>query len=625
MATKSKNPWRPLVALVVATLLGIGGLLAAHFSEGAGLTPKLALDLEGGTQVILTPRLTEGANEGAGIDQESMSEAINIIRQRIDASGVAEAEISTLGQDNIVVSIPGAADDTTLDLIRTSATMRLRPVLQIGDPTAIQPGALAQSGADAEFAGMTTEEYAFALADMDQDGSLSSEPAVTPTDASDPAWLTEQALYDFLVLDCTDPASLMGGAVDDPDKPLAACSTEEGAKYLLGPAEIEGVHITNASSGMIYSSAGQPTGQIGINIQMDQEGADTFREVSTRLYALQATDQVRNRFAFALDGNVISAPSMNAIIPDGRAQISGNFTVESANTLANQLNFGSLPLNFEVQSEQEISATLGTHHLEMGILAGLIGLALVVLWMVWQYRGLSLVSAGSLLVAGLLTYLAITLLSWLIGYRLSLPGVTGLIVAVGITADSFIVYFERIRDEVREGSPLSVAVERGWVRARRTVLISDAVNLVAAAVLYFLAVGGVQGFAFTLGLTTIVDLVVIFLFTHPIMSLLMRTDFFGRGHKLSGLDPEHLGTKSGAVYAGRGTVRHIVPGKPAEKTPPADDVAKTPASKGSSPRTRVAEDPEMAGLSIAERRRLAQKRQKEVAAPAANAEGGEAE
>lgn len=182
--------------------------------------------------------------------------------------------------------------------------------------------------------------------------------------------------------------------------------------------------------------------------------------------------------------------------------------------------------------------------------------------MLLQYRALALVAAASLTVAALITYLMITLLGWTTGYRLSLAGVAGLIVAIGITADSFIVYFERIRDEVREGRSLEDAVEFGWSRARRTIIVSDAVNLLAATVLYFLAVGGVRGFAFTLGLTTVVDLAVVVLFTHPMMQLLIRTRFFGQGHRFSGLDPERLGA-SAMTYRGRGSVRV----RPAEAGP----------------------------------------------------------
>ena len=310
------------------------------------------------------------------------------------------------------------------------------------------------------------------------------------------------------------------------------------------------------------NSQGHSTGEWGVDLTFNAEGTKQFAEASKRLYDLRNDTQSgknygkpdRNHFAVVLDGQVITAPSMNAEIPTGTAQITGSFTAKSAAALANQLSFGSLPLNFEVQSEQQISATLGSEHLEKGLWAGLIGLVLVVLYMIWQYRGLAIISAGSLVVAGCLTYLVITVLSWAVGYRLSLAGIAGLIVSVGVTADSFIVYFERIRDEVRDGRPLSAAVDEGWDRAKRTILVSDAVNLVAAVVLYILAVGGVQGFAFTLGVTTVVDLIVIFLFTHPMMELLIRTEFFGGGHKLSGLDPEHLGARSAVTYAGRGRV-----------------------------------------------------------------------
>lgn len=547
MSKKTRHAWQTLLGLGVVIIIAIGAVVIGHFTSGAGFTPKLALDLEGGTQVILTPKMAEGSDSRA-ITADDMAEAINIIRQRIDASGVSEAEISTLGSNNIVVSIPGEPDEDTLNLIRTSATMRFRPVLLVGAPAATDPGELAQSGED-------KEAYAKELKAAAEAGTLSDKPAKDPTDNSDLSWITDKLYYEFVTTNCTDHAQLAANDADNPEKAVVACGVDGDAKYILGPADVDGEHIAKASAGMIYSSAGQPTGQWGVDLEFDKEGTDKFSESSKRLYELKASDATRNRFAVVLDGNVITAPSMNAVIADGRAQISGNFTAQSAQALANQLSFGSLPLNFDVQSEQQVSATLGTNHLEKGILAGIIGLILVVLWMIWQYRGLSLISAGSLLVAAGMTYVAITLLSWVMGYRLSLPGVAGLIVAVGITADSFIVYFERIRDEVRDGAPLSTAVDHGWKRAKRTIVISDTVNLVAAIVLYVLAVGGVQGFAFTLGLTTLIDLMVIFWFTHPMMVLLMKTGFFGGGHKLSGLDPEHLGASSSATYMGRGKVR----------------------------------------------------------------------
>ncbi|WP_312349565.1 protein translocase subunit SecD [Actinomyces sp.] len=600
MATTRRRPVRSLITLLIVVVIGVAALLVGHTTRGAGLTPNLALDLEGGTQLILTPTSADGSDRE--VTSADLTEAINIIRNRVDASGVAEAEITSMGTDNIVVSLPGHPDKETLDLIRSSSQMDFRPVLVTGaattqatssgtDSTGAQSGAQsgeesAQSGeestqsdaatdedtpsGDAAQSGTATtalpEDQARQLADTNGDGTISDTPATTPSDHSDSAWVTEQALLDFYMLDCTDPASRAQGSVSDPDGPLVTCDEDGTYKYILGPVDVKGANLDTATAGLVYNSQGQSTGKWGVDLQFDAEGTKAFAEASQRLYDLESTDATRNRFAVVLDGNVITSPSMNSPITDGRAQISGNFTPASARALANQLSFGSLPLDFTVQSEQQISATLGSDHLEKGIWAGFIGLLLVVAYMIWQYRGLAVLSAGSLVVAAGLTYLVITLLSWLIGYRLSLPGVAGLIVAVGITADSFIVYFERIRDEVRDGRPLVAAVDEGWERAKRTIIVSDLVNLIAAAVLYFLAVGGVQGFAFTLGVTTIVDLVVIFFFTHPMMELLIRVPFFGEGHKLSGLDPEHLGAHSSAVYAGRGRV--VVRGDGAATTAP---------------------------------------------------------
>ena len=607
MAPHKRRPMRSLITLLVITVLAFGGLTWGVLTQGASFVPKLALDLEGGTQLILTPTSAEGTERQ--VTETDIVEAINIIRNRVDASGVSEAEITSMGTENIVVSLPGQPDQATLDLIRSSSQMDFRPLLvegagvtqvpssvgagdaqsgevaQSGEPAqSAQSGEVAQSGDQAQSAQsgevaqsgaqtptqyeVISEEQARTAADVNADGTLSDVPSSEPADNSDPAWVTEQALYDYYMLDCTNPASLAHHTVADSAKTYVTCSRDGAAKYILGPVDVAGANLDSATAGIKYNSQGQSTGQWVVNLQFDAEGTQQFSEASKRLFDLQSVDPTRNRFAVVLDGNVLIAPSMNAWITDGSAEISGNYTPDSARVLANQLNFGSLPLNFEVQSEQQISATLGSDHLQKGIWAGLIGLLLVVVYMIWQYRGLALLSASSLLVAGGLTYLVITLLSWLIGYRLSLPGVAGLIIAVGVTADSFIVYFERIRDEVRDGRPLAAAVEEGWDRAKRTIIISDAVNLVAATVLYLLAVGGVQGFAFTLGVTTVVDLIVIFLFTHPMMELLIRTDFFGGGHRLSGLDPEHLGARSGAIYAGRGRVSRPAEGshKPSTST-----------------------------------------------------------
>jgi len=610
LATTAPRPLRRIVFLIVIIAVMFGSVAIGQQliddSEGElgpSFTPGLALDLEGGVQLILTPRLDPDAEGGGGeITDEDIDQAIEIIRQRVDASGVAEAEITRQGSNNIVVGLPGHPDEATLDLVRQSAQLRFRPVLAVTDPTPIDPDqeglptapeADAEAGAaDGETEAPTDdatepatdaaseepadgateptadrsaiEEAAFAVADEDGDDRLSDTPATEPTSNSDPSWITEQLVYDMYTLDCTDPANLVGGIEDDGDQPLVACSQDGFGKFILGPVDVEGTQVASASSGLEVTQAGTTTNNWVVNIEFNSEGTDLFAETSQRLVAQQAP---QNQFGIVLDGLVISAPRMNDPILDGRAQISGSFTRESANTLANQLNFGSLPLNFEVQSEEQISATLGSEHLRIGLIAGVIGLVLVALYMLWQYRGLAIVAVGSLLIAAATTFGAILVLSWLQGYRLSLAGVAGLIVAVGITADSFILYFERIRDEIREGRTLEGAVEHGWSRAKRTIVISDLVTLLAAVILYFLAVGGVRGFAFTLGLTTVIDLVVVFLFTHPAMQLLIRTRFFGEGHRLSGLNPESIGAKP-APYRGRGRVEPTA--RPKARTGPRD-------------------------------------------------------
>ena len=459
---------------------------------------------------------------------------------------------------------------------------------QSGEQSGAGAADTAQSGVQST---ALDEATARGAADADGDGVLSDTPATTPENASDLAWVTEQVMYDFLTLDCSASADVkrVEGAAD---KPYAACDESVQVKYILGPVAVPGSDLEAASAAIATNGTGQSTGQWIVSLRFNHEGAEKFKETSTILYGYHDSDPQgssyrgspdRNSFAVVLDGTVITAPSMQAIITNGEAQISGNFTPQSARALANQLQFGSLPLNFEVESEQQISATIGTDHLTVGLWAALIGFLLVILYLIWQYRGLAIISAGSLVVASIITYLVITLLSWAMGYRLSLAGVAGLIMAIGVTTDSFIVYFERVRDEVRDGRPLRAAVEEGWDRAKRTILVSDAVNLVAAVVLYLLAVGGVQGFAFTLGITTIIDIAVIFLFTHPMMELLIRTRFFGEGHKLSGLDPEHLGAKNSLVYAGRGRV----------------------VVRGESATTKDQSEEAGDGLSIAERRRAA--------------------
>lgn len=517
--TVRRQSARALLWLGVIFALVVGGTASAVLQDDGEWVPKLALDLQGGTQIILEAQVAEGQE----VTPEQLEQAVAIIRQRVDASGVAEAQVSTQGGTNIVVGIPGEPDRATLERIQSSAKLEFRPVLIAGAATP-------EDGTQ-EFPVPETDESDF----------------VEPENPSDLAWVTPQLDAEFQQKNCF-VLDLDGTNVADPTAPLVACSTDGLAKYILGPVEVGGESIVDATSGLIPGPQGVTTNEWGVFLEFDVAGTESFRNVTERLITLEGA---RNQFAIVLDGRVISAPRTLAAITDGRPQISGSFTQESSAILADQLKFGALPIGFQVQSSETISATLGVSQLQSGLIAGGIGLLLVVLYSLFQYRLLGLVTVSSLIVAFTLSYFLITFLSNSQGYRLSLAGVTGLVVAIGITADSFIVFFERIRDELRDGKTLESAVQSAWRRAFRTILASDAVGLLAAVVLFILAVGNVRGFAFTFGLTTVVDLIIVSLFTAPIVKLLARTRFFSSGHPLSGLDPKALG----AVYRGRAKFR----------------------------------------------------------------------
>ena len=508
--------------LGVLFALLIGGNALAVLQGTGSWVPKLALDLQGGTQIILAPQVSENQR----VTEEQLNQAVSIIRQRVDAGGVAEAEVTTQGGANIVVSIPGVPDQATLERIRSSAKLEFRAVLQAGIAVVAEEG----------------EEAPVIIED--------SSPLTAPSNPSDLAWITPAIDSAYNQLSC-EALDERGANVADPSQPLVTCSDDGLAKYILGPVEVDGGTIADAISGLVPGPQGTVTSEWGVFLEFDSEGTQSFRTVTERLIMLPG---VQNQFAIVLDGKVISAPRTLAAITDGKPQISGSFTQESATVLADQLKFGALPIGFAVQSSETITATLGLTQLQSGLLAGAIGLILVVLYSVIQYRMLGMVTVFSLITAFTLSYFVITYLSNTQGYRLSLAGVAGLIVAIGITADSFIVFFERIRDELRDGRNLESSIVGAWRRAFRTILASDAVGFLAAAVLFILAVGNVRGFAFTLGITTIVDLIVVALFTQPLMQVLGRTNFFASGNKLSGLDPRALG----AVYRGRARFREPV-------------------------------------------------------------------
>jgi preprotein translocase subunit SecD len=539
-SARKRLSWLGVLVLALAGIIGLGAVTGS----GATFAPKLALDLQGGTQIILSPLLEDGET----VSEEQLAQAVEIIRQRVDATGVSEASIKTQGNSNIIVEIPGTPDENTLKLIRSSAKLEFRPVILASQ------GATAATGET----GASAEPVA---------------PSAEPTDASDSNWVSAEIKAAYDALDCST-AFRQPGQVDDPSVPLVTCDTSGFEKYVLGPVEIEGANIEDANAGTITTSTGASTNTWAVNLDFDATGTKQFADVTGRLFP-QA--EPKNRFAVTLDGYVITAPTTNAVISNGSAQITGSFDKNSSKALADSLKYGSLPIGFEVQSQENISATLGSEQLTSGLLAGAIGLLLVIIYSVFQYRGLAIVTVGSLAVAAILVYLVITLLSWRQGYRLSLAGVAGLIVAIGITADSFIVYFERVRDELRDGRSLGAAVEQGWNRAFRTIIVSGSVSLLAAVVLYLLTVGNVRGFAFTLGLTTLIDLGVAMIFTHPILQLLAKVSFFSSGHPWSGFDAKNLGVTS---YVGRGQFRTA-------KNVPATKAAQ--ASKEAAKRQTIAE------------------------------------
>jgi preprotein translocase subunit SecD len=393
-------------------------------------------------------------------------------------------------------------------------------------------------------------------------GSPSPSPSASPTvrlptaaDASgDISKVHSKAVIaDFNRLNCTnkkwqsqiygnDPAKW-----DNANAQVVACDSQ-GNKYVLDVAKVLGTNLTKVAAVL------NPQGQYVVDFNLNSQGAKAFGDLTSQMYqkyfstATGNETSVLDQFAIVLDGKVISAPQVNGPIPTGNGEITGpgtaGFTHAQATSLTNVLKYGAVPLAFVPQSTTSISPQLGASQLTAGLIAAAIGLLLVVIYSFLYYRGLAAVSVISLATAALITWFSVIMLSKYQGFTLSLAGVAGLIVAIGITADSFVVYFERLRDEVREGRSLRAAVERGWQRARRTILVSDTVSFLAALLLYLIAIGDVRGFAFTLGLTTLIDIVVVFLFTKPMVSLLARTEFYGRGHKWSGLDPARLGAKS---------------------------------------------------------------------------------
>ena len=488
-----KTSSRPGRTLAILGLILVSMVSLVFLQDSKSL--QLGLDLRGGTSVTLQPRIAPG--EEGGVTSEAIDQAVSIIRQRVDSLGVVESEVTAQGSGTsrqIVISVPGDTGRRVVDLVGQTAELRFRQVLASG------PGL----------------------------------PATADATATPAAGVSAEVNAKFASLDCSKPENRQGTGADDATAVLVACDRAGGAKYILGPAEVLGRQVSKASAGL-DTQAGSAW---FVSLTFDNEGTAAFGALTARVTSLP---EPTNQVAIVLDGLVVSAPRINEAIPSGNAQITGNFTQLEAQDLANVLKYGALPLAFDRGEVQQVSPTLGADQLNAGLLAAGLGMLLVVIFTLLYYRALGLVTVGSLAVAAIMLYTLILLMGQWIGFTLTLAGIAGAITAIGVTADSFIVYFERVKDEMREGRSLRTAAETGWVRARHTILVADFVSLIAAVLLYIFSVGGVRGFAFTLGLTTIIDLIIIFLFTKPALVLISRSKFFNSGHPLSGFSPKSLG------------------------------------------------------------------------------------
>jgi preprotein translocase subunit SecD len=620
--TTTSHPGRSLLALVALILVLALGVLAGSLFQPASWHTRFkvgrGLDISSGTTATFQAIQPKGTSSAQL--QTDMNTAVSIMNSRVNGAGFNGASVISQGTNLINVTVPGKGSSEVINLVGTTAQLRFRQVLlatsnyatsatptptpsaspapspsakaspspsksssALGEGSGTQ-GLAASAQRLAAAAGTTVKAKPKASASPSPSPSPSASPSASasqkPATTTDPAAQGNAALLSpavkaqFDKLNCSNPnwkKEIYGNnpnAWDNPDIQTVACYQAPGQavqKLALDKALVTGEMLKSGGS----STSLQSNGDWWVNLSFNGEGTKKFGELSTKMYDNyfdQSTQQPKSEldfFAIVLDGEPVAVPYMGAVLDTGTAQIQGTFTESQANNLSNVLNYGALPLSFKLVSQSTVSAQLGSSQLQAGLLAGLIGLLLVVVYAFLYYRGLGIVAVCSLAIAALLTYLSVVLLSLYESFALSLAGIAGLIVAIGITADSFVVFFERLRDEVREGRSLRTAVEHGWHRARRTILVSDTVSFLAAAVLYKFAISDVQNFAFTLGLTTVIDVVVVFLFTKPMVTLLARTEFFGGQHKWSGLDPARLGARS----PWRGTRRPVARPQPGTTQP----------------------------------------------------------
>jgi preprotein translocase subunit SecD len=549
------------VVLIVVMLAGVlGGHLFKPADWHKSFVVGRGLDLSSGTSVTLQAQTSK---PGQTPSKEAMTKAVQIITNRVDATGLTGASVVQQGNDQIVVSVPGAGAQKVATLVGQTALLRLRPVLFVAPnfttsttptptPTPSASSKSSRTSASPSPSASASATPTPGASSSPSPGASSSKPTLSTiaNGSGNAAALSPTTIRLFNKVNCTDKnwkTQLYGPVPSAWDNPkIQTVSCFGGQKYALAPAVVQG----NDLSGV--QAQDQATGWV-VLFNVKNPAAGNLGQLTTTMVnqdykSSDPNKQVLDLLAVVLDGDLQGSPPQVTSPISTSGQINGGtgngFSQSQATQLADVLKYGSLPLSFHNLNTSSVSASLGSDQLSAGLFAALIGLLLVVIYSFIYYRGLGIVSVLSLTSAAMLTYLSVVLLSKYEGFTLSLAGIAGLIVAIGITADSFIVYFERLRDEVREGRSLRAAVERGWVRARRTILVSDTVSFLAALLLYILSIGDVRGFAFTLGMTTLIDVLVVFLFTKPMITLLARTKFYGQGHPMSGLDPARLGARA---------------------------------------------------------------------------------
>lgn len=531
MATRTSQrtgPYRPSRPLTILLL----ALIALNaFVLWKGWTPRQGLDLVGGTSVILTPKTKPAPG--------ALSSAVDIIRQRVNGTGVSSAEVVAEGT-NVRVALPNVGREEALNIVGTTAELTFRPVLQAiapgpqtpqtASPTPSKKPSAKPSGKPSPKPSAKKRALSSALLPAQASPTPTPTPSVTPAPTPTPSASAQpndgslDVATAISTIDCGKKedrekiARAFGPPAKDKEQ-IVSCDVDGGAKYILGPAEMTGKDVKTASSTIDTNSSGISTG--GWLVRLEFKSAGKWASLTAKY--------VNQQVAIVLDGLVQSAPRIQEKIPDGSAQITGNFTESSSRQLANVLRYGALPVQFEQSQTQTISPTLGKRSLHGGLLAGAIGLGLVLIYALLYYRGLGLVTLLGLLVFGGFNWALVVILGHTMGFTLTLAGIAGLIVSVGITADSYVVFYERLKDEVRDGRSLRQSVDRGFSRAFRTILAADFVSFLAAATLYLLSIGDVRGFAFTLGLATLLDVTIAYMFTKPVVTLLTRTRLFTEG------------------------------------------------------------------------------------------------